>query len=309
MIKSITIINPYNESLNITLTNPYESGFAVYDISGLGPGKANVNVSSIATDDGGMFNFARLDPRNIVFKFKLVEEPLYYSIEGTRHLSYKYFPLKKEITMIFETDRRKSYIKGIVESNEPDIFSNSEMIQVSVICPDPFFYAYGDGGEQVTLFRGAIPMFEFPFKNDGLNTPTLKMGDLVMMDEQTVYYEGDADVGMLIRLKFLDHVRNITIHNSRTREKFKIDTDLVRTITGSEIETGDYIEISTIKGRKSATIVKTETGIRYNILNAIPIGSSWFVLHKGDNVFSYEAEEGGSFIQFEIINKIVYEGV
>lgn len=308
MIKSVTVINPNEESIKMVLSNPWESGFAITDMSGIGPGKADVNVAQIATDDGGLFNFARIGSRNIVLTIKLLEDLEDKTIETTRHKSYRYFPLKKRVILIFETNNRTIYIVGYVESNEPDIFSESESIQVSIICPDPFFYSYGDSGKQVTVFNGVEKKFRFPFSNKNPNVPKLIMGTLKMMESQNIEYEGDADVGIIIIMEFIGTSKMITIYNTGTREQFKIDTELLKILIGRDIHNGDTIVITTVKGNKSI-IMYTAEGEVFNILNAVEKNPAWFTLSKGSNQFAYLAEEGSANIQFRIENRIVYEGV
>lgn len=60
-----------------------------------------INSTENSTDDGSVFNSARLDARNIVLTMILYPTP---TIEDTRQLSYKYFPIKKPLTLVFETD-------------------------------------------------------------------------------------------------------------------------------------------------------------------------------------------------------------
>ena len=65
--------------------------------------------------------------------------------------------------MIFETDNRMCETTGWVESNEPTIFSREEGCQISVICPDPYFYSLS---KDSTIFSGIEPALEFPFSNE-----------------------------------------------------------------------------------------------------------------------------------------------
>ena len=60
MIKSITVTNYLGESLKMELTNPYDSGFAITDITGIGPGKADINVTELTSSDGALHNSSRL---------------------------------------------------------------------------------------------------------------------------------------------------------------------------------------------------------------------------------------------------------
>jgi hypothetical protein len=131
MIKSITITNHLNESIKLELGFPERSGFLIQEISGLGPVKADINVSELSNIDGSIYNSARLPSRNIVFKLVLLESP---TIEDTRQKSYKYFPIKKRVRLLIETTNRTAEIFGYVESNEPIIFSRQETTQISIVC-------------------------------------------------------------------------------------------------------------------------------------------------------------------------------
>lgn len=304
MIKSIEVINSSGESLLIELLKPQLSGFLITKIEGLGPAKANINLTELTGSDGSTFNSARLDERNIVISAALLMEP---TIEAVRLKSYKFFPIKKKITLKIETDTRKVRIDGYVESNEPDIFSENESIDISIICPNPYFYDDDNSGKQVTVFYGLDPLFEFPFSNESTTEPLLEFGNIQNYTEQTVYYEGDADTGVVITMYAIGEVSNISIYNTLTREEMHLDTAKIETLTGHGIQSGDTITISTVAGDKSVTLLRD--GVYFNVLNCIDKESDWFQITKGDNVFAYTADSGISNLQFRIENDILYEGV
>lgn len=62
MIKSITVTNPKGESLELDLFHPEKSGLIVKSITGLGPPKANINSTDLATADGALYSSARPAP-------------------------------------------------------------------------------------------------------------------------------------------------------------------------------------------------------------------------------------------------------
>lgn len=304
MIKSVTVTNYLGESLKLELAFPEKSGFAVQEISGLGPSKANINTTEMATSDGSLFNSARTNSRNIVLNLKLLDCP---TIETVRQKSYKYFPIKKRLKLKIETDNRTAEIYGYVEANEPNVFSKFETAQISIICPDPYFYSAGLDGTKVTVFSGVEAMFEFPFSNESLNENLIEVGDIVMNQEQTIYYSGDSEIGVIIYVHALGEVTNLTIYNSGTREVMKIDTDKLELLTGYPIIAGDDIIISTVKGDKYVTLLRD--GEYTNILNCLDKNVDWFQLVKGDNVFAYTADTGTTYLQFRVENRTVYEGV
>lgn len=303
MIKSLTVKNHLDESITLELMRPDKSGFVVLSIDGLGPVKANIHTSEIATNDGSIYNSARLDNRNITMSLRFYQTSS-ETIEDIRQKSYKYFPIKKKIYLTIETDNRSLETVGYVESNEPDIFSQNEGCNISIICPDPLFYSTKINE---TVFSGVEPVFEFPFENNSITDPLLELGLIQNKTEQLVYYDGDSEVSITIHIHALGDATNLTIANTRTGEKMELNTDKLVTMTGSAIIAGDDITINTQKGNKSITLLRD--GVNINILNCLEKGSKWFTLSKGDNIFAYTTETGSSNLQFYITNKIAYDGV
>lgn len=304
MIKSLTIENHLGESINIELENPEKSGFFISKIEGLGPPKAIINTSDMATNDGSLFNSSRVGQRNIVLTLGFLSKP---TIEYVRQLTYKYFPIKKQIRFQIETDNRICETYGYVESNEPIFFSSMTGTVISIICPDPYFYSTGEDGVTVSTFYAQDPLFEFEFSNESLTENLIEFGNIISVPEQTIYYEGDADTGIRMYLHALGPVENITIHNIQTRKSMRIDTDKLASLTGFGFGAGDTIIISTIKGAKSIYLLRE--GNYINILNCLDRNSEWFQLSKGDNVFAYEVESGFANLEFRIENQTLYEGV
>lgn len=304
MIRAITVVNYLGDSIRLELARPELSGFVVHSVTGLGPGKADINMTEVATNDGSLFNSARVSSRNIVISLKYLWKD---SIEEARQLSYKYFPLKKKCSLVIETDNRKLEIEGYVESNDPDIFSDNEGADISIICPFPFFSAAGDDGVNIVTFGGIEPMFEFPFSNESLTKALLEFGAYQSVAEKNILYEGDADVGVTITIHAIGEAKNVTIYNMKTREIMAINTEKLAALTGSGIIEKDDIVICTVKGQKSIKLIRE--GTETNILNCLEKNPAWFQLSKGDNTFAYAAEEGTNNIQLRIENRVLYEGV
>ena len=301
MIKCITVTNYLGDSLTLELMRPEKSGFIIKEIEGLGPAEADINTTEMATNDGARFNSSRVNSRNITLELQFLPMP---TIEDTRHLSYKYFPTKREVTLAVETDNRISYVVGYVESNEPDIFSENEGCQISIICPNPYFQSVT---QKITMFSGVVPRFKFPFSNNSTTKKLIKMGDIVTKQYETVHYTGDAETGVTIVINALGTVGTIRIYNINTREKLEINSERLAALTGSGLVASDQITICTIHGQKSIKLLRA--GVETNILNCLDRDADWFQLSKGDNIFAYVAEEGASQLQFKIISRDLYEGV
>lgn len=302
MIHSVTVTNYLGDSIKLELMKPEESGFVIRSITGLGPGKANINTSEVSTNDGSLFNSARVPSRNIVISVIYLWKE---TIEDARQLSYKYFPIKRKVTLLIETDNRMAEIEGYVESNDPDIFSQEEGSEISIICPNPFFYdAYEN---HITSFSGIEPAFEFPFSNESLTEPLLEFSVIRDVTDRVITYKGDHEIGVTITIRAVGEAGDISIYNVDTREVMYIYNDAIEALTGSGIKEGDEITICTEIGKKSATLLRT--GVRTNILNCLNRDADWFRLVKGDNTFAYTAETGRNNLRLEIQNRVIYEGV
>ena len=304
MIKSVTITNHLDESIKLDLFNPEESGFIIKNIEGLGPVKANVNFKELATNDGAIDNSARLSSRNIVMSLQFMESP---TIEETRLKSYKYFPIKRNIKFLIETDSRICETIGRVETNVPTIFSNAEGCQISILCSNPYFYSAGENGTNQTIFYGTEPLFEFPFSNESLTEDLIEFGSIENRTEGTIYYDGDAEIGITIQIHAVGEAEGLVIYNTKTREIMRINDDKLKSLMGSGIQAGDEITITTSRGEKGIYMLRS--GVTTNILNSLEKPIKWFQLSKGDNTFAYTASAGLTNLQFRIENKVIYEGV
>ena len=304
MIKSVTITNHLDESIKLDLFNPEESGFIIKSIEGLGPVKANINFKELATNDGAIDNSARLSSRNIVMSLQFMESP---TIEETRLKSYKYFPIKRNIKFLIETDDRICETIGRVETNVPTIFSNAEGCQISILCPNPYFYSAGENGTNQTIFYGTEPLFEFPFSNESLTEDLIEFGSIENRTEGTIYYDGDAEIGITIQIHAVGEAEGLVIYNTKTREIMRINDDKLKSLMGSGIQAGDEITITTSRGEKGIYMLRN--GVTTNILNSLEKPIKWFQLSKGDNTFAYTASAGLTNLQFRIENKVIYEGV
>lgn len=307
MLKSVTVINQQANRTNVlkmVLDRPWETGFYIKSISGLGPPPANIAITDIATADGGYYNSARAQTRNIVLNLGFYSEP-YTLIEDVRLLSYKYFPIKKLVTLIFETDNRIAYIQGYVESNEPNVFSKGEDTQISIICPYPYFRAYDDESGHVE-FSSISAAFEFEWQNpydpeeDADNFHT-EFSQIMTYAQYNVPYYGDVDTGFVMTIHVYGSVADLTISDADTGESMKLD------FTNVTVGATDDIIISTVRGEK---YVKLYSGGTYtNILNCLDKNSDWLTLKYGDNQIAYTSTSGTEKFGIEVNFNTLYEGV
>lgn len=302
MIRSVTVTNHNNESITLELFHPERSGIIINNIEGLGPPDATINSNEVATIDGGIFTSARLGQRNIVFTLTPMFRP---TIEDTRLEIYRYFPIKKNVHLDFVMDRRHAECDGYVESNTPTIFTGNETIQVSVICPDPYFYEIGE--EQIA-FAGTLPLFEFPFSNESLTEPLLEFGEIRQDNRAVLRYMGDVDTGIHITIHVMEQsAEQITIWNVDTRERIKIDTAKVQRLTGVTFSQGDDIEINTKIGEKYVRLL--HNGKYWNIISCVNKDADWFQITAGNNTFTFTATSGENNLKVTFQYRNAYGGI
>jgi hypothetical protein len=293
------------------MTSPEQSGFVVRFVDGLGPPKANIEMTEMSLMDGAVYNSGRAQSRNIVVSLKFLF-PQEYSldqtggIEITRQKSYKYFPLKKRVKLVIETDERSCETYGYVEFNTPDIFSNSAGTVISILCPDSYLFSTETNR---TTFATIDPMFEFPFGNESLTLKLLEFSTISGYTTRTISYTGDAEIGMIMTVHAVGDVETVEIFKLEPEpvESIKINTDRLLAMTGEGFHSGDDIIISTVKGNKYAVLIRD--GETINILNCLDKYPDWIQLSRGDNIFTYTAEVGETNLQFKIDNQIAYEGI
>lgn len=303
MIQSIKVTNHLGESVEMELKNPDNSGFFVRGIEGLGPSKSIVNLTEVLSADGAFYNSSRIASRNIVLDLGFYNWGI-DSIETIRQQTYRFFPMKKSLTIEITTDNRVGITTGFVESNEPDIFSNRESTIISIVCPSAFFY--GKTNIQ-TVFSGVDSLFEFPWENPSLTLPLIEFGSVFVNTQGNVFYTGDEETGVVIYINVLGPVNDLAVYNATRGQTIVIDSAKVITITGSDLIAGDQIIISTIRGSKYIYLIRNN--VIYNLLSAIGVNADWFRIDRGDNVFTYTADSGLANLQFLIEHRIVYGGL
>lgn len=301
MIYAMTVTNSKDESLRLELANPEPIGMYVDSISGIGPGDADIIMGDLASGDGAYYSFSRRDPREIQIVLGMMGTPL---VEDARLACYKYFNLKKAVKLTFETDRRTLMIDGFVSKNDPDIFSEEEMIDIEVTCPEPWFH---DAGSSVFAFEGIDAGFEFPFSNESLTKPRLEFGEVRPDTRSNLYYIGEVDTGVVMEIGFLGPVKGLNIVNTTTREQMRIDDEMIKKLLGTELNLGVDLKISTVTADKYAIAVYQ--GKEYNIVGALDRDADWFKISNGDNVFAFACDEGQEKVRLRFTYKNLYGGV
>lgn len=280
---SLKVKNDKGNILELTENQNY----IVYKIGGLSPPQATINSSVNTTSDGSNINSTRVENRNIVIYVSIKGD-----IEANRINLYKYFPIKKTVTLYFSNGARNVCIDGTVELIECDLFANNQFAQISLICPKPYFK---DINYLTTYFSDLNNLLEFPFSIPSEGT---QLSQIIPNIRKTIINSSDVPTGLVIELFALGTVVKPIIYNVHTKEHMSFNLTL---------EPSDKLVINTNVGEKTVTLVRN--GISSNALGYMVKDSTWFTLNAGDNVFTYDCESGGVDLQIKFENPILYSGV
>ena len=295
MFKSVTVTNYRGDSLELPLTWPNDAGLLISKIDGITPGNVQVNSQDFAVLDGGVYNSSRMETRNITIEFYYGRPGMIpaidnHDVETARHIAYRYFPVKTQVRLDFLTEERNLSIWGYVESNDTDIFSEHEKGQVSIVCPDPYFYEHDT---VVFNFGDSIPEFEFPFSNESLTEPLICFSDYGPGNIYSVEYNGDIEVGVTIRIHFLQNqtVPEITIYDLNDNKKLVLNFEDIKSKTGvTSISRYGDIVFSSVRGKKD--IWYERYGKRQSIIGAFDVQNfPWMYLTPGENLFGFTVDE------------------
>lgn len=309
MIKAITVTNDNGESLRLELANPEPSEIVVESIEGLGPEKANISSTDNQVYDGSTYDSSNVPqkPININLKF----QPNDGDVERIRHKCYDYFPTTKNVNLKIETDERYLNIDGYIESNLPEIFSEQEGAAITVLCMDPYFKGIINSEE---ILKGVEKDFSFPFSNESLTEKLLIMGNIYNDTTRSIYYHGEKEVGVKIRIDFsgdlpdVQGVNKLSIQNLSHNQKMVIDIKSFKTKENLTILDGDYILIDTTFGNK--TMYYYQNNNEYNLLSYIDIKElSWVMLEPKYNMLQFDSTNNSNINGITINNKILYRGV
>ena len=263
--------------------------YAVTDVDGLNPPKANINVGENANFDGATSTSARLNTRQIVITVKPLN-----NIEENRIALYTFVKNKKNIKVFFANSTRNVYIAGYVSACEIDLFKQSESIQITILCPDPYFRsAYASEAD----FSNTFPLFQFVMD---IEEGGMEFSRFEETPELSIINYGDVETGAIIQINATGSASNPVIVNESTQQIMRFNITLVD---------GDILTINTNKGKKSITLL--HNGTETNALSCLDMSGSveWLSLESGQNVLSFSADSGEENLNCFLMYDNLFEGV
>jgi hypothetical protein len=235
---------------------PNDDPVQIRNIEGLGPVKSDVSSTPFATGRGERFEGSSTGKRNIVLSLGLNPNWADQTITSLRQLLYHYFMTGTWVTLRFVSLEMPTVkITGMVETFEPNLFSEDPEMQISILCPKPDFIDV-----ETTLIYGTT--------DEGAD----------------VLYTGTAPSGFEMRVKLPSglsvHSGYIDIVNTRRGEEERFS------ILTVYIYPTNYLRLTTVRSSRAIELVTYATHEAINILAKMDRTSAWPELLPGQNAIN-----------------------
>lgn len=232
----------------------------IRNIDGLDPVKATVNTSLYGSVDGASYVGGSVAGRNLVLTIHPNPNWDNWTYEALRKLLYSYFMSKRSIRLVFESDDMAPVeISGIVEDVAVNPFNKDQEIQVSIVCPNPYFSSVD---------------------------PVVLTGQSNMSQPVVIDYKGTIETGFKVKVTYVSGTAPTTIEVQVGEPQV---TDLV---VSSGVDASNYYEMNSVAMRKYVQNINIGSGVITNILPKVLEGSTWPLFQPGENEFLVITNQG-----------------
>ena len=270
LITRMEILNWHTSAPELPLGGfmPNDDPVQIRNIDGLGPVAAAISSSPFATGRGELYQGASTGKRNIVLTLGLNPNWNDQTISSLRQLLYKYL-LPEQWTRLrfFSDDLPTVEIAGVVETFEPNIFSQDPEIQISILCPKPDFVDV-----DATFLAGTV--------GDGST-------------ELEIDYIGTVFTGFEFRVRsstaLAEYSGNFIIRNQHA------NGDQAFQVLSVTVNPDMYFSLNSVRSDRwiRNVFVDDAMNLSVDILAKMATNSIWPELRPGENLFSVEADAPG----------------
>lgn len=293
MIKRSATFTNVDDNINLVI-NDLSPDIVINTIDGIYEFVGEVMTSPYSQTSGDRYKTTRAPKRNIV-----VEGIIYNNFYENRQLMYRVFRLGSVGRFCYsENGRDNRYADYYVESIDIDQDAYRGAYQISLICPDPFFY---DATPKNIDLAAWISDFEFIHEFDE-NGEELGHRETSMIQE-VENLNGVDGIGLKITFTATGNVTNPYIYLYETGEQIKIGT----TANPYTLTSTKKVEVETTTGKKN--IVQVENNVETRINEYLDPDSVFFQLRAGINTIGYNAASGAANLNVHIEYKMRYLGV
>jgi hypothetical protein len=259
----------------------------VGSISGLGS-DFNVHTSKNSGQDGENYNGSDATKRNILIVLDIQKADFLVQ----RNNVYNFYQPRSFGTFYYYEDDEAKKIAYQVEKVEPAGTDNDPMrhLTISLICPNPKFYAIEDEISELAMWEGCI---EFPLEIIEPFEVTRKVNTLI----GNVYNGSNVTQGLTVKFMATGEVTNPSLYDINRHLMMQINITM---------HSGDVITVTTEASNKRVKL--SSGGIESNINNRMLYPPVWLQAYEGDNLYRYNAESGIDSLSVSILHTQAYWG-
>ncbi len=271
-------------SKNKILEMKRNAEFRVITIEGLESSQYTIN-SIKSNQDGVIITSKKIEPREIIITGDIKKNQ---NEDINRANLISFFNPKLEGLLRV---KRNNVEKKIAYSVSDFKFSNKKMsewlqFKIELECQDPYFESIDNFGKNIALIT---KQFAFPLAI----CPKKIMGFKTYNNNVLLLNDGDCETGCEIRIK--------AAGGKVTRPKVSLNDKFIA--VNVEMKLGDELVINTKPRQKSISL----NGV--NVVNKIDRKSDFFSLGIGNNIMTYESDEGYQDMEIYVYFYKKYLGV
>lgn len=278
------------DGVTVTFNEQTVNPFLLVDVTGVYEISNNVTISSNTMSEGGTYQGSVARVRNIVLTIKDKTNHAY-----NRNLLTALFKAGETGNMVFHESENTRQISYYVESVNSTGENNARTYTVSLLCPDPFFYAMND----ITVYMAAwVPHFQF-------------IHEFIATGEEFGYRSAERlqkianqnaanNIGMTITITANGDVTNPSIIRVESNEAITVGTPT----KPLNMVAGDKVTITTSDNDKHVYL--THENVTTEINEYLTEDSVFIQLMRGVNDIGYNAESGVDSMVVEISYRLKY---
>ena len=210
MFFSLILENAAGDKIDMTATaNQYMTS----QIEGLSPPPGTISTSSYAGMDGSYLNNAFIEKRNVVIHFEMRG----VGVEARRHQLYKVVKPSRYVKVYYKTAGIDVFTEGYVETCEVSNFEQLVTGQISILCPDIYWYSTESVMAYYSQITGA---FTFPFPTES-NPEPFVLGKYNTQNIMEIINDGDSPMSVLPRCTM-----RIQTNICKSQERYSQETSL-----------------------------------------------------------------------------------
>ena len=288
-MRTITCINTAENIRGVFGEDDF-TPFLLEDAAGIYEQSAKVNITENTLTDGSTYQSSVLQSRNIVLSLRDLNDHL-----ANRQFLLSLFPPKSKGTLIFRDGEEERQTDYYVEKLTSDGIYSARRYQISLICPDPYFYDLEDYSVTLAAF---VP--NFTFTHEFLSVKE-ELGYRQINRLQDIKDEiGSDNIGITITIEASGAVENPEVTRVESNEHIQVGTESMPL----DMVAGDKVIITTSDNNKK--IFLEHNGVQTNISQYLSEDSTFIQLHRGDNTIGYSAASGIDSMVITITYRIRY---